>query len=259
MTSKLNRFSPSMINTYINCPILFYYRYIAKIHLKQKQIHLLFGGAIHKAVECIYDKIDPFQPFIQHFQKEKLLDEEKDQHEEFLKLGHEMIRNYIETHKTISKLYDLDSGKSELYVRRYLKNPLTDEISSLPMSGIIDRLTSDGKIVEYKTSKNKWKQDDVNYKIQTLLYNLWYYSENNILPTETIYIILLKKYKYQGRGETYQVLSNHYTLEDLANTFEEIELILQKINNGEFERPSGYHPSYCDCYKYEKELSINKS
>ncbi len=97
----------------------------------------------------------------------------------------------------------------------------------------------------------------MNYKLQTLLYNLWFYTEKGIMPEETVYIILLKKYKHQGRGETYQVLTKHCTLEELASTFEEVELILQKINNNEFERPRGYHPKWCDCYRFEEVLTIN--
>ena len=257
LSSKLGRFSPSMIITYLNCPLSFYYQYIAKIRLPQKQIHLVFGGAIHAAIEAIFNSEEPFSCFTDKFDKKKLLDEEKKQHDEFYKLGYEMIRNYIKEYPILDKLYNLAKGKSELYVRRNLINPMTGEESSLPMSGIIDRLTDSGKIIEFKTSKNKWNKEDVSYKIQTLLYNLWYYTEKGVMPEETIYIILLKKYKHQGRGETYQVLTKHCTLEELASVFEEVELILQKINNNEFDRLKGYHPVWCDCYRFEEALTIN--
>ena len=256
-SSKIDRFSPSMMIDYISCPRLFYYRYISKIQLPQKQIHLLFGGAIHKAVECIYDKQEPFKPFEQHFDKEKLMDDEKGLHKEYIDLGYEMIRNYLKEYPTLNALYNLSDGQSEVYIKRYLKNPLTGETSSLPMSGRIDRLTTEGRVVEYKTSKNKWNQTDANYKIQTLLYNLWYLTEHDVLPLETIYIVLLKKYKKVGRGEILQVLSKHCTIDELAGTFEEVEIILNKINNNEFDRPRN-HPKWCDCYKYEEALNFDK-
>lgn len=257
MNSKIEKFSPSMMIDYISCPLMFYYRYISKIQLPQKQIHLLFGSAIHASVEKIYDKEEPYSIFNEIFIKSKLLDDEKEKHKEYVALGHEMIKNYIKDHVTLDALYDLNNGQSELYIKRYLTNPLTNEKSSLPMSGRIDRLTDDGKIVEYKTSAKKWTADAVNYKIQTLLYNLWYYSEYENLPTETLYIILLKKYKKVGRGETYQLLSKHCTIDELASTFEEVEININKINNNEFERPRGYHLAWCDCYLYEDFLNFN--
>ena len=257
MQNKINKFSPSSILTYLSCPRLFYYRYISKIYLPQKQIHLLFGGAIHKAIEVMFEDEDPFKEFVVNFDKNKLLDEEKKLHKEYIDLGYEMIRNYIKEYPTLNALYGLENGRSEVYIKRYLQNPLTGETSSIPMSGRIDRLLDDGKIVEYKTSKAKWRPADVNFKTQTLLYNLWYLSEHGVLPTETIYIILLKKYKKTGRGETFQVLSKHHSVDELASAFDEVEMIIRKINNSEFDRPR-YHPSYCDCFKYEEALNFNK-
>ncbi len=257
-TFKLDRFSPSMTIDYLSCPLLFYYRYVAKIEMPQKQIHLLFGGAVHKAIEGIYNKQEPFSLFIQAFDKRKLLDEEKNLHKEYFDLGHEMIRNYIKEHKTLSALYDLDKGESEVYIKDVLKNPLTGEETSIPMTGRIDRLTDSGKIVEYKTSAKKWSADELNFRIQTLLYNLWFYSKYGVLPEETLYIILLKKYKKVGRGEAFQILSKHCTIDELASTFDEVNILISKINSGEFDRPKGYHPKWCDCYRFEEALNITQ-
>jgi len=259
MENKLDKFSPSMILDYINCPRCFYYKYIAKIQLPQKQIHLLFGSAVHAGIEEMYHKREPLPMFIQTFDINKLTKEEKELHKEYLELGEEMLKNYSEIHPVLNNLYELDDGRSEVYIRRKLINPLTGEESSLPISGRIDRLTNGTRIIEYKTSAQKWNENDINYKIQTLLYNLWFYSEHKTLPLETIYIILLKKFKNVGRGEIHQVFSKHCTLTELASTFDEVELILHQINNGEFERPMVNHPRWCDCYKYEEALNINQN
>jgi len=50
----------------------------SKIQLPQKQIHLLFGSAIHASVEKIYDKEEPYSIFNEIFIKSKLLDDEKE-------------------------------------------------------------------------------------------------------------------------------------------------------------------------------------
>jgi len=259
--SKLDRISPSMVADYMSCPLCFYYRYIAKIRLPQKQIHLLFGSAIHLGIEHIYDNSDPYEPFIKAFDINRLNDDEKEMHVEYLGLGQEMLKNYQSEHPLLNELFNLHGGESEKYFRRKLINPMTGEESSLPYAGKIDRLTTN--IIEYKTAGKKWNPDDVPFKVQTLIYNLWFYSEFGYLPDETVYIILLKKYKKVELktktkiNQTIQVLTNHCTLNDLASIFDEVELILDKINKGQFERPrGGWHPVWCDCYKFEEILAL---
>ena len=254
---RLSRISPSMIASYLQCPLEFYYSYVAKIKLPQPQIHLTFGSAIHKALEQLYDKkITPIESFKKAFKKSNLNDDEQHLFEEYTLLGIEMVTNYMAIHPTLDKMYKLSDGKAEKYVRRYLINPITGQQSSIPMSGILDRLTNAGKIIEYKTSKNKWKEDETRFKVQFLMYNLWYYSEHGKLADETLYFILLKKYKKHKRDQVLQVLSAHVTYDDLAEAFDEVELIINKIHSGYFERPtSSYHPNYCNCYAYEKLLN----
>jgi len=257
--ARIDRFSPSMIGSYMECPMKFYYQYVAKVKLPSRQIHLVFGSGIHDAIEAMYKNKNMYEAFDWTFEKKALMDEEKNQYDEFRKLGYEMIKNYKENvHYTLNNLYDLDNGESELYVRKSLVNPLTDEKTPIPMSGRIDRLTNNGNLVEYKTSKNKWTEKDQAYQVQTKLYNLWYYSEYGELPKETIHIILLKKHKEKSRTGLYQVLTIHHTLEELASTFDEVMTILDKIKVGEFDRPSGFHPNWCDCFKFEKALNFDK-
>lgn len=252
----VNRLSPSMLIDYCNCPKLFYYRYVAKIQLPTKQIHLVFGTAVHAAVEAIYENEDPFKRFSNEFDKEKLTDEEKELYNEFHELGLEMVKNYNEQHSTLNDLYSLNDGKSEIYFRDHVRNPLTGEMSTLPISGRIDRLTNLGKVVEYKTSKNPWKEEDIAFKTQTLIYNLWYLTKFDKLPDETLYIVLIKKRKKVGKGEVIQLLSNHSTIDELASVFDELELITSKIECREFDRPKGYHPKWCDCWKYDELLKV---
>ena len=262
--NRISRFSPSMILDYISCPKLFYYRYVAGIKLPQKQIHLVFGSAIHAGIEGMFNGIDPYKEFERTFVKEKLLKEEHDLFAEYQVLGRDMLKNYLDRHEILNKLYGLDKGESEKYDRRHIINPLSGEESSLPMSLKIDRLADivDGvpqRIVEYKTSKAKWASDAANLKIQTKLYCLWYYSEYGVLPPkETVYIILLKKFNKYDKSQKIQVLTTNYTKQDLAQTFEMVELIIEKINNNEFKRNNGWHPPYCDCARFEEVLGFNK-
>lgn len=262
--NRVDRFSPSSILDYMSCPKLFYYRYVAKIKLPQKQIHLIFGSAVHAGIEGMFNGIDPYAEFDRTFLKEKLLPEEYGIFAEYQVLGKDMLKNYLDRHETLNNLYGLDRGESELYAREYIVNPLSNEKSSLPMSMKIDRLADmiEGvpqRIVEYKTSKAKWAPDAANLKIQTKLYCLWYYTKYGVLPPkETVYIILLKKFNKFDKSQKIQVLTTNYTKQDLAQTFEQVELIIEKINNNEFGYPQGYHAHWCDCRRYEEVLGFTK-
>lgn len=250
-----------MVSSYIECPKLFYYQYIAKIQLPQKQQHLLFGSAIHKGIEMMFKgDPDPYSWFVRTLDKNKLLEEEKDVYDDLLKLGKEMIDNYLEYHPTLEKLYQLNSGVSEKYVRRNLINPITGQVSTLPFSGILDRLTTGGRIIDYKTAASLWDPASAASKVQTLLYNLWYYSEYNKVAEETLYFVLLKKYKKHKYDQVVQVVSTHVSIEDMAAAFDEVELIVEKIRQGIFDEPQkniGFFAKQ-ELERYEKALLVKK-
>jgi len=255
---RLDRISPSMIGSYLSCPLNFYYQYVAKIQLPYDKIHLIFGSAIHLALEKMLDVKDPNKVFIKAFDINKLNENERHLHKEYLALGKEMITNYMDMYPTLDKLYDLSTGTPEKRFRRHLTNPITGAESTIPLSGIVDKLTDTGIIIEYKTSKNKWKETETKFKVQNLLYNLWYYSEHGKLAEKMVYIILLKKFKRHKRDQVIQIIESQVTYDDLAEAFEEVELIIDKIHSGMFDKPTGYHPPYCDCIKYEKLLNTKK-
>ena len=256
----INRISASMINCYLDSPKLFYYQYIAKIQLPQKQQHLLFGSAVHKGIESMYKKdSDPFEAFEKVLDVNKLLEEEKLLHPELLKLGKEMLTNYLEYHPKLEKLYQLNEGVSEKYVKRKLINPLTGQESTLDFSGVLDRLTKNGRIIDYKTASQAWAPDSASSKVQTLLYNLWYYSEYNEVAEETLYFILLKKYKQHKHDQVIQVVSTHVSLEDMAAAFDEVELIVEKIRQGIYDDPKGGVGFFAkaELARYEQALLLN--
>jgi len=55
------RFSPAAINTYIDCPLQFYFKYIAKLRkpdsVEEEFSPSAFGSILHKALENIYEEI----------------------------------------------------------------------------------------------------------------------------------------------------------------------------------------------------------
>lgn len=254
---KIERISASMAGTYSMCPLAFYYGYIAKIEIEQTRIHLLFGSAIHKALENYYNEDDNYlDAYKEMFTREELDDEGKAMFSEYYPLGLEMIRNMVELYPTLTNTYQLKPGKTEAYFRRDIYHPITGEALRIPMSGVTDLVSESGRIVDYKTSKLPWNVNDVKFKIQCHFYNLWFFSEHNRIADETLFFIMLKKYKLTAREEVIQILSYKPTIEELAMAWEEIDAMIDKIEAGMFERPTENHPRYCDCYKYEKLLNI---
>lgn len=254
---KLDRISPSMVGSYLGCPLAFYYGYIAKIQIPQTRLHLLFGSAVHKSIEEMYDGTrDPQEVFGEVFKREELDPEGQQSFSEYYMLGKEMVKNWSESKDMFNRLYGLDNGKSEFKFKEPVVNPITGEMSRVPLSGILDRITDSGKIIEFKTSKTKWKVDETRFKVQSLLYNLWYYTKHGKIADETLYFVLLKKYRQTKRDEVIQVISYKPTIEDLAAAWEEVDFLLEKIESGNFARPEHGHANYCDCYKYERFLGI---
>ena len=255
---KLDRISPSAMGSYLGCPLSFYYKYIAKVKMPEENLHLLFGSGIHKAIEDMYNgEKDPIKSFHELFVGDKLDAKSKERYFEFSLLGEEMVKNYMQLHPLLDSMYGLSDGQSELRFKMPIVNPVSEELSSVPLSGIVDRFISSGKIIEYKTSANKWSPDERRFKIQSRLYSLWYFTNSKEMIDEGIYIILLKKYKKTERDKVHQIISYKPTKEDLAEFWEEMELVLEKIEAGIFERPKKGHPPYCDCYKFEAFLGIS--
>lgn len=257
----IDRLSPSGYMCYVNCPLDFYYGYIAKIQLPQPVIHLVFGSAVHKAIEEMYNGDPDYTAvFSAHFTPEMLDPESRAKYSEYYLMGLEMLKNYFAQHTALNALYGLNEGKSELRFRNYLRHPYTGQMSSVPLSGIIDRLAlgiQQSRVVEYKTAAKEWDTRDPKFRVQSLLYNLWYYTQHGEIADETLYLILLKKFKKHSKDKTLQIIPYKATLDDLASMWEEFELVVEKINAGIFPRGK-CNKHMCNCYKYEKLLNFHQ-
>ncbi len=256
---KIERISASMIGSYLSCPLSFYYGYIAKLKLEKTSIHLSFGSAVHKALEQFHKGDENYvQHYIDMFKRDELDKQGQDMFAEYYPLGLEMIKNMVAFYPQLDDTYKLFPGVTEQYFRRDIINPITGETLRIPVSGVTD-LTTDSKcIIDYKTSKKVWdikdKQTLTKVRVQSHIYNLWYYAEHGEVADKTLYLIMLKKYKQTARDDVIQVLEYTPTIDELASAFEEVDLIIDKIEAGIFDRPTKNHPPYCDCYKYERLL-----
>lgn len=252
----IDRISPSMFMSYTACPLAFYYAYIAKIQLPQVMIHFVFGSAIHKVLEEAHaGKTNYDEIFTANFQPEMLDEASRAEYSKYYLMGLEMIKNYMFEYPMLDNMYQMSKGRTELRFRQHVTNPLTGEVSSVPLSGIVDLLTDSHHIIDYKTAGKKWDEKDAKSRVQSLLYNLWFYTEYGHIADETLYLVLLKKFKKSSKDQTLQVVRYQATAEDLAAIFDELELVVEKINAGIFPRGNCVR-GLCDCYKYESHLRL---
>lgn len=207
--------SPSAINTYVACPLDFYYKYVLKIYeadqVEETIENTTFGSKVHKILELLYQK------FIGNVLTETQL-------EKMIKMLPEIT---IQVFSEGFSKAELSSGKNliivsvaENYIKTFLKNeinfiknlqyPLTivalenkmehhfkinynnEEISVL-LKGIadrIDRFSNTIRIIDYKTGKVEPKnltinsldelleKNDAGKAFQVLFYSYLYYKNN---------------------------------------------------------------------------------
>ena len=200
--------SPSALNTYLDCPLKFYYRYIAAIQMPNEisaEIDsALFGTIFHRAAEIVYETLCANTKMINKDDLEKLLKDnalleryvEKAFKEDFFHISDSERPEY-------NGLQLINSKVIVSYLKQLLRNDLLyapfemvgmekkikEEVTlsnniRLTMGGIIDRIDlKEGtiRIVDYKTGgqpKNLKNMEELftpsdkrpNYIFQTFLY-----------------------------------------------------------------------------------------
>ena len=183
-TYSIRNLSPSAINSYLDCKLKFYFRYIAGIkekeELKEEIDAVLFGNLFHYAVEILYR---PFENTMIESHALKLLRGDERRIQEVVRQA--VAVKYYQMDPSETKNVKL-SGQSILiashirdYIHQLLENDMKfapfhlvslekeysagyevvsgDKKISIRIGGIIDRIdqTSSGlRIIDYKTGRN---------------------------------------------------------------------------------------------------------
>ena len=194
--------SPSAFNNYIDCPLQFYFKYVAGLK-KPEGAELNFavlGKVFHKTMQLIYEsgEISDYENLIERAFVEEFFQSPKSKNEyggeEFIyfKVVSRMVKNMLE--------YDKKNAGFEILG---LEQEYFFERDGIKIGGIIDRIDKIGdkiRIIDYKTGKIPGKSDfaknmsDVfsskrppkaNYQFQIYLYSL-ILSENEKYKTDVI-------------------------------------------------------------------------
>lgn len=272
--------SPSALNTYLNCPLDFYYKYILRIvevdDVEENIESNTFGTVIHNVLEKLYKPFEVNQLILTESDVKKMAELAPSLTEkEFLENGFSknelysgknfitfnIALGYIDSFLT-NEINFLNKGNPQLLIK-YLEKPLKHQLNfsstSVLLKGKADRIDGYGNIIrilDYKTGRveeSDLKISDVENVLdknkskafQVLFYAYLYTKEQDVLAAElNSGIIALKK-----KNEVYlPFLMNklgEITPEVLVK-FEQILLqILQEIVNSEIPFEHKKDAKYC--------------
>lgn len=290
----MEKVSPSALGCYEDCPRLFYYQYWLGLQLEQDKRHMDFGTAIHEAIGTIYSLYDDsfgagWEPeefknkgiekveesFLRKFKqfhvteesflkykqtragKDSAIHTKEELYKDMRDDGLAILKSYWKEKDRLLAEYDYDLTEFEIAMKIEMVNPTDPEDKlPIPLSLRIDAVNrTRTKTVDFKTSSAKWNEEDARKKLQGQCYVFAQLMKTGKLIGKFDYIILRKGMKSEDRIESVQL---EYDEADMLAFYERVRSILTRIANKEFSRPVIGHASWCDCFKYDEALLIEK-
>ncbi len=158
--------SPTHLNSYLNCPLCFYYRTILRVPLAKSRL-ASYGSAVHYALTDLYRNSLSLEKFLEIF--ENFLRKENLNSADFKE-------NLAKGIKELSEYYhhyqDSFQGK---FLLEYDFKKLNVYLDNVPITGRIDKLELNGReavAVDFKTGSFKNNRHKEDYQRQILFYKL---------------------------------------------------------------------------------------
>ena len=227
------------------------------MHLKTPTdpVPLVLGKAFHRALELLETKkIHPVTTFTKEFQRKNIRGISPSKFQMERDEAIRLLDYWYKNKRGLLALSGFAIKESEVpFDLKVEKDPLTKNRLKLPpIHGIVDFVTDNGKIGDYKTSSKKYSQEMVDTSDQPTFYYLWHLLERGQLPKEFVYIVFRKGIK----KEPIQILSTHRTIEQVSELLSDIVKFVKKVNNKEYSQRHDDSERFCDCYLYEQMLSV---
>ncbi len=182
----MSKYSFSRIQTYIQCPLKYRFKYIDRIKDQdfEQTADLLLGSAVHYALEKLYEEISNFknvseQKLLEFFYSywnmeieslkvsgDGLVVREGSTEDDFILRGEEYLKSYFEKNKPFDNIKVVDTEANVSF-------KLDEDVV---FAGFIDRLDKDGDtfvINDYKTNKRLPPESKDSMKEQLTLYAMW--------------------------------------------------------------------------------------
>lgn len=170
-------YSFSQIQTYLQCPLKYKFRYVDKIVPEwEENLHLILWTEVHSALEWLYKQVnvqkipsydDLEEVFVQNFnEKANKIEAEDSEKEEFLTRWKYYLKNFYEKH------YPFDDIKV-IWTEIQLYIDLWNDVKFQWFIDRLDKKQNDFILTDYKTNKNLPPEDKTLYEEQLTLYALW--------------------------------------------------------------------------------------
>ncbi len=169
---KTTRLSYSSLFEYLSCQMKYAYRKVYKVQSEFEPLDLIFGSAVHKSLELYYNtlkstgEILPIETLV-NIVRTELEDPDilfgEDSPESLVKLSKKMIESAIQL--PVDEIIAVEQ-------------PFEYDIDpSLKITGRIDLITAESgiqKISDFKTSKKRYSESDIEKSLQLTTYSLPY-------------------------------------------------------------------------------------
>ena len=213
--SNLPKFSYSKLDTFVQCPMKYKYKYVDGNYVQSDAVHLDLGNLLHKVLEIKYRNIIEGIPNDYAYLKEvylKGIAEDTDKDKGNFIIGVNAIKEkfgedtFFEVNTKSNLSYE-DKLKTFLY---YLENdsigeqwkPLAVEINfnfeyegKVILNGFIDRIDINDKgklrVVDYKSSNKVYEDKDLTTPLQMFIYALACENIFGKTPVEFMYDMIL--------------------------------------------------------------------
>jgi len=168
--------SPSAIGTYQSCPLKFFFRYVAGLEPEFVSSSLVFGSAIHAAIQRHFTAVFEGLPLPSLDELLQVYDDAwKSRAETTIRFGknetveglRDLATRMLEAFQR-SDVAKLDSGL--LGVEEEFRGPVIKECPDI--FGRVDLLVKDAdgvRIIDFKTSRSRWNQAKVQQAAQPML------------------------------------------------------------------------------------------
>lgn len=168
--SQLPRYSASKIDTFSKCPTWFYSRYHLKEKVAVETTYAYLGTGVHSAIQAGYEETG----FPYHVLEETVRDK-------FAALEGKQWSGYTYTDILRKGYAILDAYEYEQYSPLHMEYEFLLPFPNVDtpiceLHGFIDLITTDGKVIDFKTNSKAPPKREVDSSIQLTLY-AWAYSQ----------------------------------------------------------------------------------
>jgi putative RecB family exonuclease len=247
----MDHLSSSQIDQYLRCPLKYRYQRIDRIQPTFVSSALVFGGAIHAALEWMHGELmrgkelsldTACRIFNSDWYSQKLdlpirFKEDEDEASLFA-LGKEMLRQYA------AMKHGQVKG-CEVAFTVPLVHPETREDLGVTLDGYIDTVEADPEggdaIVEYKTSGQTFSQNDIDVRLQLTAYSYAYATLHRKIP-KSFKVVTFLKYK----KPRIHVVETTRCEKDHIGFFEVAKGVLNGIRAGVFPPHPGFWCGDCE-------------